>query len=361
MTIPAPHYRPTTSRRPGSVSRPLSAGSTHQVDDGVQEREPAAVPLLTAIQPGDPAAPRPVDRRAILVAVRGATCLNPSLEWAARRARSADLPLTLVHAVPAADSVPPGTCYADVVAAGRRMLQDEATRWSTRYPTLRVGTYLHCGDVVHALLGLSADASLLVLGADRMNTLTGVFEGSVAIQVVLGSLAPVLIIPAGHRDSGDRNGTAHSHVVVGVDGSEESYAALARAAAEAHRSGAALRVVAAVKPGSPSSDALAASAPGMLRSVHAAYPSLGVSWIVDVLRTPARALMRHSRDAELLVIGRHGRGARAGMGVGSVTHTLLLRPPCLTLVITSPGRAAPGGTDAGIAQGATHRSPSVSG
>ncbi len=232
--------------------------------------------------------------------------------------------------------MPAGTRYADVVAAGRRMLQDEAARWRTRFPTLRVGTYLHCGDVVHALLGLSADASLLVVGEDRVNTLTGPFQGCVALQMVLGSLAPVLIIPIGHRDGGDKNGTAHGHVVVGIDGSAESFSALTRAAAEAHGSGAALRVIAAVKPGPKASESLTISPPRVLRAIHAAYPSMGVSWIVDVLRPPARALVRHSRDADLLVIGRHGRGAGPGAGVGSVTHTLLLRPPCLTLVIGLP-------------------------
>jgi nucleotide-binding universal stress UspA family protein len=292
--------------------------------------------VLTVARPQDPVLPSPSERRAILVAIRGPSSVNVSLEWAARRARATDLPLTLVHAVPAADSMPPGTCYADVVTAGRRMLQDEATRLSVKYPTVQVGTYLHCGDVVNALLGLSANASLLVVGADRVNTLTGVFQGSVAIQVVLGSLAPVLVIPTGPRDNGDKNGTAHGHVVVGVDGSAESDAALTRAAAEAHRLGAALRVIAAVKPGSPAFDTLAVSAPRMLSAIHAAYPSLGVSWVVDAQRPAARALMRHSQDADLLVIGRHGRGAGAGMGIGSVTHTVLLRPPCLTLVITLP-------------------------
>jgi hypothetical protein len=82
----------------------------------------------------------------------------------------------VVHAVPSTDSLPPGTCYADVVTAGRVLLQAEAARLSTRFPTLPVGTYLHCGDVVHALLRLSPDAALLVLGADRVDALTGWFR-----------------------------------------------------------------------------------------------------------------------------------------------------------------------------------------
>lgn len=254
--------------------------------------------------------------------------------WAARRAQDLDAPLTLVHAVPSAVLMRPDVDYVEVVASGRALLHTESVRLSARFPKLRVGTYLHCGDVVHALLGLSNDASLLVIGADRMNTVTGVFQGSVSVQVALGSLAPTLIVPTGHRDSGDRNGIGHGHVVVGVDGSAEAYAAVRAAAAEAHRLGSALRVVAAMRPDEPLSEEVSAETSALLAALQGLYPSLVLSWTVDMLRTPVRALTRHSRDAALLVIGRHGRGARAGMGIGSVAHTLLLRPPCPTLVIS---------------------------
>jgi nucleotide-binding universal stress UspA family protein len=232
--------------------------------------------------------------------------------------------------------MPPGTDYADVVATGRALLQSEAARLSARFPTLRVGAYLHCGEIVHALLGLSGDATLLVVGADRVNAVTGAFEGSVAMEVALNSRAPVLIVPTGYRASGLGEGGHRGHVVVGTDGSAEANSAVTRAAAEADRMGASLRVVAAMRPEAPRSEKLTIDTSALLLELHTTYPSLTVSWIVDLLRTPARALTRHGRDADLLVIGRHGRGARAGMGLGSVTHTLLLRPPCPTLVVTLP-------------------------
>jgi nucleotide-binding universal stress UspA family protein len=271
----------------------------------------------------------------LLVAVREASSLNPALEWAARRARDTDRALMLVHAVPSADLMPPGTRYEPVVSRGRALLQAEAMRLEARSPGLRTSTYLHCGDVVHALLGLSAGASLLVVGADRMNTRTGVFQGSVAIEVALGSASPVLIVPIGHRGGG-QNGTGPGHVVTGIDGSAESYEALRRAAFEANRMRTPLRIVEAVRPSSPVTEARTVSTSAILIALRTAYPALVVSWIVDTVHAPARALARHSRDASLLVIGRHGKGARADMGLGSVTHAVLLRPPCLTLVIPSP-------------------------
>jgi nucleotide-binding universal stress UspA family protein len=292
--------------------------------------------MLTAARPEGSVALPLGDQRAILVAVRSPLSLNPSVEWAAGRALATRSPLTLVHAVPSSDLLPPGTDYAAVVATGRALLQSEAARLSTRFPTLRVGAYLHCGEIVHALLGLSGDAALLVVGADRVNATTGAFEGSVAMEVALNSSAPVLIVPTGHRASGTPEAGHHGHVVVGTDGSVEANSAVARAAAEADRMGASLRVVAAMRPEAPLSEKLTIDTSALLLELHTTYPSLTVSWIVDLLRTPARALARHGRDADLLVIGRHGRGARAGMGLGSVTHTLLLRPPCPTLVVTLP-------------------------
>lgn len=228
-----------------------------------------------------------------------------------------------------------GVDYAEVVAAGPELLRAESVRLSAIFPKFRVGTYLHCGEIVHALLGLSTDAALLVVGADRMNTVTGVLKGSVAVQVALGSLAPTRIMPTGYRDGGDREGARLGHVVVGVDGSAEAYAAVMAAAAETHRMSSSLRVVIGMQPDAPQSDGVSAETAALLASLQGTYPPLVLSWAVDMLRRPVRALTRHSRDAALLVIGRHGRGARAGMGIGSVTRTLLLRPPCPTLVINT--------------------------
>lgn len=293
--------------------------------------------MLTATEPQSGSMtqrePRPV-----LVAVREASSVNPALEWAARRAQDSDRVLMLVHAVPSADLMPPGTRYGSVIDRGRALLQAEALRLEARSPGLRTSTYLHCGDVVHAVLGLSAGASLLVVGADRMNTGRGVFQGSVAIEVALGSAAPVLIVPLGHRGAG-QNGAGPGHVVTGVDGSAESHEALRRAAFEANRMRTPLRVVEAIRPSSPVTEARTPSSSAILIALRSAYPALRVSWIVDTVHAPARALARHSRDASLLVIGRHGKGARTGMKLGSVTHAILLRPPCLTLVIPSPSES----------------------
>ncbi|WP_167134101.1 universal stress protein [Arthrobacter sedimenti] len=147
---------------------------------------------MTASWDGPVTAPRSDKRnRPIVVAVRDTATGGPAVLWAARRAESLGVPLTLVHAVPDPALMPPGSPYGDVVVGGREVLRAEANRISADFPALHVGTYLHCGDVVEALLGLAAESPLLILGSDRMDAVSGEFRGSVSLQVALGSRVPV--------------------------------------------------------------------------------------------------------------------------------------------------------------------------
>ncbi|MBG6226066.1 nucleotide-binding universal stress UspA family protein [Arthrobacter sp. CAN_A2] len=281
----------------------------------------------------------------MLVAMRDPAADRTAVEWAAARAAALDAPLTVLHAIADPSLMPPGRLYGDEVIAGRVMVSREASRVSHRYPGLRVSTYLHCGDVVEALLGLSTAAPMIVVGADRKDPSSGEFKGSVALQVALNSATPVAVVPPGYGYQ-TGSGQARGGVVVGVDGSDVSRIALMRAAEEAQSAGMALTVVTAL---GSSPQRMAVGASPMLLAVRTRYPDLIVSWIVDDLHTPVEALALYGAGSDLLVIGRHGSGARSAMSLGSVTHTLLLEPPCPTLVLTrrelepaedSPTRAA---------------------
>lgn len=299
------------------------------------------LPRSTSSSAGQPQEP-------MLVALRDAATDRHTVEWAAQRAAHFAVPLTLLHAVADPSLVAPGTSYEDEVMAGRELVTREAERIRRRYPGLHLGTYLHCGEITEALLGMSAAAPLLVVGADRRDPVSGAFAGSVAVQVALNASAPVVVVPAGQEYSvagGDRRG-----VVVGVDGSEVSRATLARAADEADAAGTVLTAVTVL--GSPP-ERMKVGASTMLRDVTRRHPALPVRWVVDDLRTPLSALALLGRGAALLVIGRHGKGARSIMGLGTVTHTLLLDPPCPTLVVT---RREPGPSAGGPARETVRRS-----
>lgn len=125
------------------------------------------------------------------------------------------------------------------------------------------------------------------------------------------------------------NNEAGPPVVVGVDGSEDSLRALDWAAAEAARYGWPLRVVSAYEANVAALPAVAVTLPGPTDKVNAvldqardrvakAYPELSVS--TSPVEGPApHVLLRESKKARMLVVGREGASRLAEMVLGSVS------------------------------------------
>ncbi|MFG2780979.1 universal stress protein [Streptomyces prunicolor] len=107
------------------------------------------------------------------------------------------------------------------------------------------------------------------------------------------------------------------HVVVGVDGSLVSVRALDRAAEEAVRRGATLRVTYAV-PDRDEAGPILASAASRVRERHPAVP-VETRAVED---GAVRALARESADAVLTVVGTRGLGELAGRVCGAVSSRL---------------------------------------
>lgn len=143
-------------------------------------------------------------------------------------------------------------------------------------------------------------------------------------------------------------------VVIWVDGSDQSVAALRWAAAEAHRRQAELVAVYAF--GSPrqplpyppvhvplTPDSAAARAvAGLARCIHAAFggrPPVRLHSICDS-RPPVPALLGHARDAALLVLAGQADPARSGGSLDPIVETCLRHSPCpVVLVPAAPTRA----------------------
>jgi nucleotide-binding universal stress UspA family protein len=53
---------------------------------------------------------------------------------------------------------------------------------------------------------------------------------------------------------------------------------------------------------------------------------------------PATVLLHHARDADLLVLGNHGRGALAGALLGSVAQRCAHRSPCAVVLVPQARR-----------------------
>ncbi len=146
-----------------------------------------------------------------------------------------------------------------------------------------------------------------------------------------------------------RNG--HRRIIVGVDGSPQSRAALEWAATEAQRDGSDVDAVLAYGSGlawiDVGSDAealiVARSAERAKEALHETIAAAGlpaearvrVNPIV-VEGEPARALVELAEHADLLVVGTRGRGGFAGLLLGSVSQRCAERSPCPVVVVPSP-------------------------
>ncbi|SDT82342.1 Nucleotide-binding universal stress protein, UspA family [Streptomyces sp. TLI_053] len=145
-------------------------------------------------------------------------------------------------------------------------------------------------------------------------------------------------------------------VVVGVDGSPESLAALDWAAEEAAGRGAVLRVVLAwpsvVTPLSVlgAVDLAHRQAEVTLREaelrVRERWPELAVT-AVQVPHDPVRALVEEAGEAATLVLGSRGLGAVAGFLVGSVGQRVLARSD-VPVVLVREGRTEGGEVVVGV-------------
>lgn len=149
-----------------------------------------------------------------------------------------------------------------------------------------------------------------------------------------------------------------SKVVVGVDGSNCSRAALDWAAAEAARRGVELRIVHAL--GMPlvvsaygpthfrptgeideqATDVLK-SAADRSRELH---PSVSVETVTALEEAPL-ALLRQSHRHDLIVVGTRGLGTVAAMFVGSVSIRVAAQAPCPVVVVPSDDEGRPATTE----------------
>ena len=192
-----------------------------------------------------------------------------------------------------------------------------------------------------ALIDASGQASLVVVGARGHSALSGVFLGSVSQHVSQHAACPVVVVrPPRH---------ALDRVVVGVDGSPGSSAALEFASEHASRTGAALTVIYAWRSLSSGRGSLRGALPfedrfseemnEAERVLSEAVAGLGERYPEVKVDTeaipvaPSRCLADASAAASLLVVGSRGRGAFAGMLLGSVSQSVLHQAQCSVAVV----------------------------
>lgn len=209
-------------------------------------------------------------------------------------------------------------------------------------PDLHLTTQLVADSAATALIGASFDAEAVVVGARGASGFSAVVAGSTAMNVATHARCPVVTVPASESAA-----HAGSGVVVGVDGSAQSDAALGFAFREAADSGGSLTAVLAwTEPLTWSVIAAAMPTPDTTGHLQRAHDQL-LAWVQpwgekypDVLvhrrvvhELPARALAAASEGAQLVVVGCRGRRAVSSMMLGSVSHGVLHLATCPVAVV----------------------------
>ena len=156
--------------------------------------------------------------------------------------------------------------------------------------------------------------------------------GSVSFQVAALAASPVVVVHGRWRPVG---GYGSGHIVAGIDGSTASEEVLNFAGTEAALRHVPLTAVCAL-----------ADTPGELGAAHGIgenFERVVTEWEKDhpevdlhrqVTDKSARtALLDAAQDAQLLVLGRRGRGGLPHMVLGTVTETLLSHTPCPVAVV----------------------------
>jgi nucleotide-binding universal stress UspA family protein len=268
----------------------------------------------------------------ILVGVDGSAQSDAAVNFATRESVMRDLPLTLMHVV---EPVPDWASRAEqsriahVWEVNARDVIEHAHKTAlaslTSPVALDLRTETVCSPVVPMFVVASTDAQMVVLGSHGMTPLNRFLLGSVSNSAVHHAHCPVAVI---HDDGAAEHA---GPVLVGVDGSPASEAAIALAFDEASRRGVSLVALHAwsdvgVFPilGMDWRDYETRGAQVLaerLAGYQQDYPDVQVRQRL-VCDKPARWLIEESRDAQLVVVGSRGRGGFHGMVLGSVSCAL---------------------------------------
>ncbi|WP_304455426.1 universal stress protein [Nocardiopsis sp. YSL2] len=293
----------------------------------------------------------------VAVAVNGTLASERALDWAAHDARLRDRGLRVVYAFdwPMYHARPRGLPEFDVDAFARRVVEGARRRALRQVPDLLVEAVHITADRGATLLRESQKAHSLVLGAHRMTAMDAVLPESTALEVIVSASCPVVVVP--DREPGPSTG----RVLVGVDGSATSQAAVAWAFATADVRGAVLRAMTVRKgllrerfgrPEKPSragarageaEEAKEAAAveearrrlSGWIADERARRPDVRVEEVVETGH-PVEALCNAAEACDLMVVGSHGRGGFAGMLLGSVSRNVISHSPCPVTVVRAP-------------------------
>lgn len=292
----------------------------------------------------------------VIAAVDGSDDSLVALDWAVEAALVRRAPLRVVHvqqyaawAQPVA--LPTGRPDPEddpVLERVRRYLEGRAERPATEYLAL--------GGAPAAMLAeLGSTAELLVLGSRGRGGFASLLLGSNGMAAARDAGCPVVVVPKPGREVHDDTPIEPGpRVVVGLQVDSPDDTTLAFAFTEAALRGARLQVIAAydwplhvwtaataqIVPPAEDQDAVEAETRTLAESALAPHRERRPEVHAQVHVAPGDAaghLVSASRDADLVVVGRHRRRLLApARMIGSVTHAVLLHTASPVAVVPPP-------------------------
>lgn len=282
----------------------------------------------------------------IVVAVDGSESAAAAALWAAEEATRRHTALLIFTAYGVEDAgfggkvYPPSEWLKIKEAAAEDMLRETRGTLESAVPGLEISTEASDRGPTPALLEVSERARVLVTG-EPVGALQGLFSGSPDVDLAARAHCPVVVVRGAETSSPD------APVVVGVDGSPLSEAAIAWAFEEASLRDAPLIALHAWHDGDTDGlftegnvhfqgeaveDADRRLVAQRLAGWQERYPDVKVERLVERDK-PRHRLLAASRTAQLVVVGSRGRGGFAGLVLGSTSQALLHHAGCPVMVV----------------------------
>ncbi|MGL6234198.1 MAG: universal stress protein [Segniliparus sp.] len=289
--------------------------------------------------------------RSIVAGVDGSATALQAVAWAAAEAVRRNAPLCLAHSVDYTGiafgyNLGFSQSFFDAMENSTTAFLAEAERTARAIaPKAEIHSKQLSGPPAATLVELSKEALLTVVGARGTGGFAELLAGSVAIDLAARAHSPVVVV----REA-EEGGASHADgpVVVGVDGSPSSEEAVAWAFEEASFLGAELVAMHAwAELPSPTiytygteyladwddaknrhEEILAERLAGWQEK----YPDVQVRREI-VSWSPKDTLVRHSKKAQLVVVGSRGRGELVGALLGSTGRALIHHAHCPVLVV----------------------------
>jgi len=288
----------------------------------------------------------------ILVPLDGSALSEGALPFAVSLAQATDARLRLVHALPAMPPVLDCEPRIDVAVS------IEGTAAYLRERGLKATARTVHGDETNAILDASVDmpADVIVMSTHGRGGIGRRLYGSVADQVLVRATVPVLLVPSGcdHPWPDDRR----LKILVPLDGSDLSEAALGPARVMSHAVGADLLLLRVVEQEAGAiwgvdrvGVAIQRVTPEELGTARQylddiAAPPGPVDPAVDVLvdaGDPFTVISTIARQegVDLIAMATHGRTGLARLTMGSVATSTLQRAHVPVLLVRPPGLETP--------------------